>query len=277
MNVCLTNLQQLCDAVLLTGSSICTGCFQHLGTSMPWRTEAGLRWGPSSSRSMVFLIKWSVIIYAQCLLLAEEEDVGEWMWADGGETEKGKMVVLRGWCCRELFWFDGIIRMDGWSMTKTCSHETCFTDRRKERDAHGEKKRQQRSELLNKNSKWRRGQEEEKGVKGNRTLKARQLKTIEMIRNIVYSDMPQSMKHIYSAVHTHADFYKVRIRRNIYYFSYFYVKCDFFCILSVYFLLVLHISESAMFYFYDRHMPLLFLFLLCTLWTRARLYFTSVK
>lgn len=38
--------------------------------------------------------------------------------------------------------------MDGWATTKTCSHETCFTDSEEERDAHGEKKRQQRSVLL---------------------------------------------------------------------------------------------------------------------------------
>lgn len=93
------------------------------------------------------------------------------------------MVVLRGWCWRELFWFDGIIRMDGWAMTKTCSHETCFTDR--ERDAHGEKKRQHRSVLLRIKIETDKenGQGKKWGVKGN-SLKARQLKTIEVIRII---------------------------------------------------------------------------------------------
>lgn len=56
------------------------------------------------------------------------------------------MVVLRGWSCRELFWFDGIIRMDGWAMTKACSHETCFTDREEEKVMHMVRRRDSRGQ-----------------------------------------------------------------------------------------------------------------------------------
>jgi len=65
MNVQLTNLQKLCDAVLSTWSRISKENFQYLVKSTAPRTEAVLRAnrGPSSI-STVFPIKWTLSVHS---------------------------------------------------------------------------------------------------------------------------------------------------------------------------------------------------------------------
>ncbi len=49
MDVQLTNIQQLCDAIVSIWTRISEECFQHLVESMPWRIKAVLKenWGPT--------------------------------------------------------------------------------------------------------------------------------------------------------------------------------------------------------------------------------------
>ncbi len=66
MDVQLTNLQQLRDAIMSTWTKISEECFQHLVESMPRRFRAVLKAkGVQPDTSKVYLIKWpvSVCIY----------------------------------------------------------------------------------------------------------------------------------------------------------------------------------------------------------------------
>ncbi len=68
MDVQLTNLQKLCDAIMTICTKISEECFQHLVESMPWRIKAVLKKkGVQPGISKVYLIKWPVSEY-KCFL-----------------------------------------------------------------------------------------------------------------------------------------------------------------------------------------------------------------
>ncbi len=66
MDVQLTNLQHLRDAIMSIWTNISEECFQHLVESMPQRMPKGVQ--PGSSK--VYLVKWpvSVCVYIYTIL-----------------------------------------------------------------------------------------------------------------------------------------------------------------------------------------------------------------
>ncbi len=73
MDVQLTKLQQLCDAIVSIWTKISEDCFHHLVESMPWRIQAVLdAKGVQPGTSKVYLIKcrWVYITLYRCLFLS---------------------------------------------------------------------------------------------------------------------------------------------------------------------------------------------------------------
>ncbi len=64
MDVQLTNLQQLCDAIMSIWTKVSEECFQHLVESMPRKIKEVLKAkGVQPGTSKVYLIKWPVSVY----------------------------------------------------------------------------------------------------------------------------------------------------------------------------------------------------------------------
>ncbi len=63
MDVQLTNLQQLRDAIMSIWTKFSEECFQHLVESMPRRIKAVLKANVQPGTSKVYLIKWPVSVY----------------------------------------------------------------------------------------------------------------------------------------------------------------------------------------------------------------------
>ncbi len=69
MDVQLTNLQQLCDAIMSIWNKISEKCFQHLVESMPRIIKAVLKAKGGPNTSKVYLIKWPVSAYDNNILI----------------------------------------------------------------------------------------------------------------------------------------------------------------------------------------------------------------